>query len=550
MKDAQRPKRYYVAKAFICAAIVLQIVHLFLNFRAAMSLELLLRGISLAVVVAFQIAFMGFAGIETRAVAICYAISEVWTTCLWLFLNIYRAPGAGIDASPAGFGLPAYMAALFEALVFVVITLSFTGVIKGRKTLAAAAVAAKLAIFLAFAANAALGTNWAFATEFIKGDSALITYIQTGQYAGGPDIERFFEIVFTCLALLGYLAFFTSFHGDQHREDPYGIVNTKGMVLVSAISLGAAQLCWIDRMIAKLNALTGARRRSALKEILCIVFIPLYFIYWVISRDKIARKEGLKLGYALPNRGAASAVLSIFTLGIAGSALLQSNLNRIAADSHEFMYDEEIEPDEYAEHETYGELPGYDPEYHDDSMFRPENRQYADEAPDEHPEAQSPEILPSDSILPPDSMAYDDTAYSESPTLQYPYVGLPARQQPKVSLEQPHVFSPDEIRREAPPIEPPVRYPPEDIKRETESQPKEPAIRYPAEDTKREPAFMPGSGQPREPDRGMSVTEASHRLEGLKSVMEAIRELSELKSEGLITDEEFSKTKLELLSRL
>jgi len=275
MNDARRPTRYYVSKAFICAAIVLQLVHLFLNFREEMSLVLLLSGISLAVVVAFQIAFMGFAGIETRAVAIGYAISAVWTAVLRLFINAYRGPGAGLDTLLAGFSLPVYAAALFEALVFVVITLSFTDVIKGRKYVAAVAVAAKLAVFMVFTAEA--GSNWAFMMDFIKGDSALSAYIRTGEYAGGPDIERFFEIVFTTLALLGYLAFFISFQGDQKREDPFGIVNTKCMVFVSAVSLGAAQICWIDRIILKINALTGAMRRSALKETLCVVFIPLYF---------------------------------------------------------------------------------------------------------------------------------------------------------------------------------------------------------------------------------------------------------------------------------
>jgi hypothetical protein len=392
----------------------------------------------------------------------------------------------------AGLSLPAYVAALFELLVFAVITLSFIDVIKGRKYLAAVAVAAKLAVFMAFATNAANGTNWAFISEFIKGDSALIAYIRTGEYAGGPDIERFFEIVFTCLALLGYLVFFISYPGDKNREDPYAVVNTKVMVFVSAISLGAAQICWIDRMIAKLNALTGARRRSALREMLRIIFIPLYYIYWIDNRGRIAREEGLKMGYALPNRGVTSAVLSIFTLGIAGSALLQSNLNIITTGSHELAFEEVNEPGDYAENEPFIKLPVYESEDQDDLMFKPENRQYADESPD----AQPPAILPSD------PMGYDDSAYSESPTLQYPYVGLPVKQEPKL------------------------------------------------EDKKWESTALPDSPQPQRPKEGMSITEASSRLEGLKSVMEAIRELSDLKSEGLITDDEFNKTKLELLSRL
>ena len=571
MNDARRPTRYYVSKAFICAAVVLQLVHLFLNFREEMSLDLLLSGISLAVVVAFQIAFMEFAGIETRAVAIGYAISAVWTAVLRLFINAYRAPGGGIGTLFAGLSLPAYAAALFEALVFVVITLSFTDVIKGRKYLAAVAVAAKLAVFMAFAADAATGSNWAFMSGFLKGDSALIAYIRTGEYAGGQDIERFFEIVFTTLALLGYLVFFISFPGDQNREDPFGTVNTKVMVFVSAVSLGAAQICWIDRIILKINALTGARRRSALKETLCVVFIPLYFFYWLVNRGKIVREEGLKMGYPLPNRGAASVVLSIFTLGIAGSAFLQSDLNKITTDSHALTFEDEREPGDYARSEPFNEPPGFAPDDRDDSMFRPEYRQYADEEPrepppaispssmfrpehrqyaDEEPREPSPAILPSSMfkpenrqyadeepreqppvILPPISMGYDDSVYSEPPTLQYPYVGLPIKQEPKVPPDLPgSVFSPDGIR----------------IGNRLQELPVSTVI----EDSKQETTAIPDGDLSQKPDEGMSITEASNRLEGLKSIMETIRELSELKNEGFITDDEFSRKKLELLSRL
>jgi hypothetical protein len=506
MKDAQRPRRYYVSKAFICAAIVLQLVHLFLNFRAEMSPVLLLSGISLAIVVAFQITFMGFAGIENRVVAISYAISAVWTTILWFFTNAYRVPGAGINTLLFGISLTAYVAAFFEVLVFIAMVLSFAGVIRGKKYLAAAAVAVKLAMFLALAAEAAIGTNWAFMSGFIKNDSALIAYIRTGEYAGGPDIARFFDVICTCLALLGYLTFFASFAVDEDREDPYGIVNTRCMVFVSAVSMGAAQICWIDRIIAKINALTNARDQSVLRETLRVIFIPFYFIHWIMSRDKIVREEGLKLGYELTNRGMTSAILSIFTLGIAGSALLQSNLNRISADGHELTFEEVNEPADYTGSEPYNELSEHLSEDHDEMMFKPENRQYADETPN----AQSP------AILPPASMEYDDSAFSESPTLQYPFVGLPAEQEPIVPSDQP----------------------------------KEPVVRSPSDDKEWETASIPGENQPQRPSEGMSIMEASNRLEGLKSVMEAIRELSEMKSEGLITDEEFNKTKLALLSRL
>lgn len=105
--------------------------------------------------------------------------------------------------------------------------------------------------------------------------------------------------------------------------------NIAKMVILSIIALGIYSYVWLYKIAKKIEELNG-NFSSVSTEIICIMFVPFYLLYWVYTRyaklKVVADNNGIEIG----NNGVLYLILSVLGLGLIAIALIQNDLNIMA----------------------------------------------------------------------------------------------------------------------------------------------------------------------------------------------------------------------------
>lgn len=137
------------------------------------------------------------------------------------------------------------------------------------------------------------------------------------------------------LFYIGLLAYSVGIESDgnveQQKAEKVVIEesNIAKMVILSIITLGIYTYVWIYNIAKKIKELNG-ENLSVSGEIICCIFVPFYFLYWVYTRYAkliaVANKNNINIG----DNGVLYLILSFVGLGIVTIALMQNDLNIMA----------------------------------------------------------------------------------------------------------------------------------------------------------------------------------------------------------------------------
>jgi len=101
-------------------------------------------------------------------------------------------------------------------------------------------------------------------------------------------------------------------------------------VLLTIITGGIFGYYWNYLLMKNIRAISKSDKRCA-GELLCLIFVPFYSIYWWYTRGKDARDQFAEHGYPMRGHEVAYLLLAIYGLGIVAMAIMQRDFNELSA---------------------------------------------------------------------------------------------------------------------------------------------------------------------------------------------------------------------------
>ena len=99
-------------------------------------------------------------------------------------------------------------------------------------------------------------------------------------------------------------------------------------ILLSFITLGIYAIYWQYLLVKNVRAIKGDDS-SCTGEMLCLLFVPFYSLYWWFTKGDYVKKYLSDNGKYSSSSGALYLVLSIFGLSIVAAAIMQNDFNSI-----------------------------------------------------------------------------------------------------------------------------------------------------------------------------------------------------------------------------
>lgn len=103
-------------------------------------------------------------------------------------------------------------------------------------------------------------------------------------------------------------------------------------IALSIITLGIYLIYW-EYLLVKNTRAMQKDDSSCTGEMICLVLVPFYNLYWWFTRGKTVNDEFSKLGYTAKGNEIAYLVLGIFGLDIVSAAIMQNDFNSLNAES-------------------------------------------------------------------------------------------------------------------------------------------------------------------------------------------------------------------------
>ncbi|CDC63776.1 pF14018 domain protein [Clostridium sp. CAG:448] len=102
-------------------------------------------------------------------------------------------------------------------------------------------------------------------------------------------------------------------------------------IILSLITFGAYLIYWEYLLIKNTRAIKKDES-SCTAEMLCLIFVPFYSLYWWFTRGKSVKDEFAKHGYSANGNETAYLILALFQLDIVSMAILQNDFNSLPSE--------------------------------------------------------------------------------------------------------------------------------------------------------------------------------------------------------------------------
>ncbi len=101
-------------------------------------------------------------------------------------------------------------------------------------------------------------------------------------------------------------------------------------IFLSVITLGLYGIYWQYRLVKNTRSITR-NENSCVGEMLCLIFLPFYSLYWWFTRGEVVKKEFAKRNHDPSCSGGVLLVCSILGLSIVSCAIVQNDFNSLPA---------------------------------------------------------------------------------------------------------------------------------------------------------------------------------------------------------------------------
>ena len=102
-------------------------------------------------------------------------------------------------------------------------------------------------------------------------------------------------------------------------------------ILLSIVTFGIYLIYWEYLLVKNVRAIKKDNS-SCTGEMLCLIFVPFYSIYWWFTRGKLVKDEFASHGYTATGNEIAYLVLGLFGLEIVSMAIMQNDFNSLPSE--------------------------------------------------------------------------------------------------------------------------------------------------------------------------------------------------------------------------
>ncbi len=162
---------------------------------------------------------------------------------------------------------------------------------------------------------------------------SMLARIRTGNMTFVNALQSLSGVALFYGGLLAYNMGIEADDSIERPETPKIIVieenNIAKMVILSIITLGIYTYVWLYKIAKKIKELDGDFS-SVATEIICIMFVPFYLLYWIYTRYAKLKAVSDTNGIEIGTNGVLYLILSLLGLGLIAIALIQNDLNIMA----------------------------------------------------------------------------------------------------------------------------------------------------------------------------------------------------------------------------
>lgn len=104
-------------------------------------------------------------------------------------------------------------------------------------------------------------------------------------------------------------------------------------ILLSIITCGIYGIYWMYLLVKNTRSIQKNTDKCT-GEMLCLIFVPFYSLYWWYTRGEKVRQGFAEHDYNATGGGVVYLVLAIFGLSIVSMAIMQSDFNSLKSETH------------------------------------------------------------------------------------------------------------------------------------------------------------------------------------------------------------------------
>ena len=104
-------------------------------------------------------------------------------------------------------------------------------------------------------------------------------------------------------------------------------------ILLSIITFGIYGIYWLYLLVKNTRSIQK-NTTSCTGEMLCLIFVPFYSLYWWYTRGEKVKQEFSQHNYASTGNGIVYLIFAIFGLSIVSMAIMQSDFNSLKSETH------------------------------------------------------------------------------------------------------------------------------------------------------------------------------------------------------------------------
>ena len=104
-------------------------------------------------------------------------------------------------------------------------------------------------------------------------------------------------------------------------------------ILLSIITFGIYGIYWLYLLVKNTRSIQK-NTTSCTGEMLCLIFVPFYSLYWWYTRVEKVKQEFSQHNYASTGNGIVYLIFAIFGFSIVSMAIMQSDFNSLKSETH------------------------------------------------------------------------------------------------------------------------------------------------------------------------------------------------------------------------